>query len=502
MVGKDCKKSAILLAEELVQIIQPKLYKTYVAKLREDDAVTGENYKNSKWANYFTVDASNTVRNGRANPNHLFELFGSFSSHTSTEVRIQLLKNIASDTPFYKERCAACLQLKSFTFETWVKELADECVFCDELALIGLCNLYQKHCVVLTQNKLWSTIQADAPMNLLDLLKECSIRLIYLGNKRFGVLSWRPRLPKKVASKSPGFNIVEEYTLDEDINSTKQVIKINKVSPDAAGNVVTGGGDDKVASVHQTVINCLVKENAEVKPEAREYGNAKSLHVVTEARSAKTTEAEWSTPTMPPTKPVITKPRPVTCSEDNITLSHYPWKSKLEVHLKRLSEIESDIWCNCVVDYYKFTPAPDVTPVISDVKGYGLCKRPIKEEFPLEDQSQSDTIATDELIDQAKALINTAKTFVTKPVKRKHGSKSGFSPSSTSKTQPKGNTLDVLQEQTVRNLTPLHVGTDGSTKPITEVPPPAKSRKIRCKLCDNTFSSVKGLNTHHHKVTA
>ena len=93
----------------------------------------------------------------------------------------------------------------------WVEQLADERVFCDELALMGLCNLYQRHCVVLvvlTQNKLWWTIQADAPMNPLDLLKECSIRLIYLGNKRFGVLKWRPRLPKKVASKSPSFNIV------------------------------------------------------------------------------------------------------------------------------------------------------------------------------------------------------------------------------------------------------------------------------------------------------
>ena len=86
-----------------MQKIQPKLYETYVAKLREDDAVTGENYKNSKWANYFMVDASNTVRNGKVNPNHLFELFGSFSSHTSTGVRIHLLKNIASDTSFYKE---------------------------------------------------------------------------------------------------------------------------------------------------------------------------------------------------------------------------------------------------------------------------------------------------------------------------------------------------------------------------------------------------------------
>ena len=304
-----------------------------------------------------------------------------------------------------------------------------------------------------------------------------------------------------MASKSPGFNIVEEYTLDEDVDSNKQVINTNKVSLDAAGNVITSGGDGKVESVHQTVNNYPVKETVEIKPEGRESSNAKPLHVVTEVRSTRTTEAEQTTPTMPPTKPVITKPRPVTCPEDGIILSHYPWKIKPEVHLERVSEIESDIWCNCVVDYYKFMPAPEVTPIISDVKGYGLRKRPIKEEFPLEDQSQSDTIATDKLIDQAKALINTVKTFVTKPVKRKHGSKS-FSPSSTSKTQPKGNALDVLQEQTVHNLTTLHVGTDRSMKPSTEVSPPAKSRKIRCKLCDNSFSSVKGLAHIIIKITA
>ena len=164
-----------------------------------------------------------------------------------------------------------------------------------------------------------------------------------------------------------------------------------------------------------------------------------------------------------------------------------------------MSEIESDIWCNSVTDYYKFTPTPEATPVINVIKGYGLCKRQSSEEFPLEDQSQPDTTATDQLIDQAKALINTAKTFVTKPVKRKHGSKSGSSSVSTSKTKPKVNALDVLQEQTVKNLTTLHVGTDGSMKPNTDVPPPSKCRNIRCKLCENTFSSVKELNIHHHK---
>ena len=55
------------------------------------------------------------------------------------------------------------------------------------------------------------------------------------------MLIWRPRLPKKVATKSPGFNIIEEYTLDEanapvgtKKGDTKPVEKLNY-----AGNVET-----------------------------------------------------------------------------------------------------------------------------------------------------------------------------------------------------------------------------------------------------------------------
>ena len=215
MVAKQHAGSSSSLAAELLYKISPMPYKTYVAKINECDAVTPDNFRNSRWANYFTIDSSNIVKNGHANPNHVFDIFSSFSGHTGTEVQVQLLENIASEMTFYERRSAVCLQMTSINFETWVETIADERFFCDELALMGLCYMYHRHCVVLTQNKLWSKVQADTPLNLLDLLNICSVCLIYLGNLYFGVLTWRPWLPKKVATKSPGFNIIEEYTLDE-----------------------------------------------------------------------------------------------------------------------------------------------------------------------------------------------------------------------------------------------------------------------------------------------
>ena len=226
-------------------------------------------------------------------------------------------------------------------------------------------------------------------------------------------------MPKKVASKSPGFNIIEEYTLDEDTNSTKQVINTSKVSSDAAGNVVTSGGVGKTATLHKVVCNDSMKETRVIKSEGSVSSSAASLHVVTGSNgttSAPTTEPEQKalTTLMPSNKPAISNPHPVTCPEDSILLSQFPWKYKLKVQLERVSKIESDIWCNSVIDYYKFTPTPEASPVIKVIKGYGLCKCQSREDVYLENQSQSDITATDQLIDQAKALINTAKTFVTK----------------------------------------------------------------------------------------
>ena len=72
------------------------------------------------------------MKNGGANPNHVFDIFGSFSGHTGTEVHVKLLENIAAELSFYERRSAVCLQMRSINFETWVETIANELVYHDE----------------------------------------------------------------------------------------------------------------------------------------------------------------------------------------------------------------------------------------------------------------------------------------------------------------------------------------------------------------------------------
>ena len=435
-----------------------------------------DNFKNSRWTNYFTVDSSNVVKNGCANPNHVLDTFGSFSGHTGTEVRVKLLKNIAANMSFYERRSAVCLQMRSMNLETWVETIANELVYCDELGLMGLCYMYHRHCVVLTQNKLWSTVQADKPLNLLDLLNICSVCLIYLGNLRFGVLTWRPRLPKKVATKSPGFNIIEEYTLDEAIvtadatkdkdnsvnqnlhpgnvetpsldceptTSTGVIVETAMLSKTDATNLskadthYTPTGDDRTSSLLQCVETgsgtksqvcaqsvSIEKKNIELELlESSTTQSQSALHVETRSKKPTTgldperpdviTNASQSNTEI---KDQVSAKRSVTCPKDSLVLLQYPWKCELNVKLDHIQPLEIDTWSNKVSDYHVLTKSKEVTPIISEVKGYGLCARPIKTEPPMDNLNED---KTDQLIDQAHALIDTAKTFVTKPVSCKH----------------------------------------------------------------------------------
>ena len=170
-------------------------------------------------------------------------------------------------------------------------------------------------------------------------------------------------------------------------------------------------------------------------------------------------------------------------------LLQYPWKRELNVKLDHIQPLEIDIWSNKVGDYHVLTKLKE--PVISEVKGYGLHARPIKTEPPTDDLNED---KTDQLIDQAHALIDTAKTFVTKPVGHKHPRKR---PVKATKLGDVPKALDVLQDRTMNKLRTLHVETDGSNRPSDSVPHTPKRRKIKCKMCDEIFSSVNDLNLHH-----
>ena len=134
-------------------------YREMVPSLNKGDIITGEQFKHSELYGYFEIDRANVYKNGKCNPNHVFELFGSFSGHTSAQVRVMTLQAIAANVQFYKDRSSVCLGMRGNYFEKWLSDIADATCPCDELGLLTLGYLYKRHCLVYTSSKIWSTIE-------------------------------------------------------------------------------------------------------------------------------------------------------------------------------------------------------------------------------------------------------------------------------------------------------------------------------------------------------
>ena len=85
----------ILMAEAILAIVSKFGYKEMVPYINERDVISLDTFKSTKLAEYFTIDSSLVFKNGRANPYHIFELFGDFGGHDASQVRLLLLKHIA-----------------------------------------------------------------------------------------------------------------------------------------------------------------------------------------------------------------------------------------------------------------------------------------------------------------------------------------------------------------------------------------------------------------------
>ena len=197
--------------------------RSFCAAISEHDSITLDFYKASKWVNYFALGTSLTFKNSKVNPDHVYELFGSFNGLHAHNVRMSLLEYVSDNIDFFECRSTVCLPMHGIGLDTWVNTVNDHHMCCDELDLLGLSSMYQRHCLVVTKNKFWSTIETKEPLNIIALMKECTVRLLYLGNLKFGTFHWEPCNPQPIQPKPNlgQFNIIEEYTLDDQTTSGK-----------------------------------------------------------------------------------------------------------------------------------------------------------------------------------------------------------------------------------------------------------------------------------------
>ena len=282
------------------------------------------------------------VQNGNVNPDHVYELFSSFNGLSAQEVRMHLLEYIYDNIDFFECRSSVCLPMHGMGLNTWVDMVEDNRICCDELALLGLSAMYQRHCLVVTKNKFWLTIETTEPLSIINQMKECTVRLLYLGNMKFGTLRWQPRnlQPAQPKPNLGQFKIIEEYTLDN----------------------TTTSGESSTADNGETehVETATPYESAPTAAKPMEQDN-KFSSVPVETLTGKNA-VKVETPL-------------VGDSKDLLPSDNYPRMKNLKVVVPKLNETDINVWSDKVRTYYTYDPPhveTELKTVIVSVCGYSL----------------------------------------------------------------------------------------------------------------------------------
>ena len=390
MVAKSCVST--LMSAELMHKMNPYGYKKFCAVISEHDT-------------------SLMFKNGKVNPDHVYELFGSFNGLSAQEVRMHLLEYIYDNIDFFECRSSVCLPIHGIGMNTWVDMVEDNRICCDELALLGLSAMYQRHCLVVTKNKFWSTIETKELLSITNLMKECTVRFLYLGNKKFGTLRWQPHNPQLTKPNLGQFKIIEEYTLDEPTTSGESSTADNGV----AEHVETATPLKSTSPIAKTVETATPLKSA--PPMAKTVGHDNELTPV---------HVETSTDNTPVT---VETPLPVHSKDKTSNAS--PWMKDLKIVVPRLNETDIDVWSDKVCTHVE----TELKPVIASVCGYNF--RSARHFEDVTDENDGEPVhkkakdscpsrsgpSPERLLAHANALINKVSSFVTKPVDAKYGGK-------------------------------------------------------------------------------
>ena len=447
-----------LMSAELMHKMNPYSYKKFCSYISERDSISLEFYKASKWVNYFALDISLTFKNGKVNPDHVYELFGNFNGLSAKEVRMHLLEYIYENIDFFECRSSVCLALRGIGMNTWVDMVKDSRICCDELALLGLSAMYQKHCLVVTKNKFWSTIETKELLSIINLMKECSIQFLYLGNLKFGTLHWQPRNTQPVKPKLGQFKIIEEFTLDEPTTSGESSTPDNEseehvettIQSESAPPPVNSEGTDTPSDFTQP-IEKLVQETTESIP----------ANVETSAIT-NTVKVETPVPDDSEIKSSVAIPN----------------LKDLKVVVHKLDDLVNDELTGTANSPVE----TELKPLITSVHGYNLCSTRLHEgdtgdndDEPKQKRSKgahpsSSGPSPERLLAHANALINKVSSFVSKP------SNELSNDETVSNVETSRQTNDQMLPVEMSNSTPVR------NKP---------AHTIWCKICLDSFGSIK-----------
>ena len=160
----------------------------------------------------------------------MFELFSKFCDDEPDQIRENLMQYIydnCKDVESFSKQCPPT----SVSLGNWLLRMNHKRNPGDESALFLLCNLFNRHAVVITKNGLWSTLRNTANEGELAICAKCDICLILVGKGNTGFSEVIHVTPTKTPSQHKRQQKTVDVSVQQAVTQESQEENHGQVTP-------------------------------------------------------------------------------------------------------------------------------------------------------------------------------------------------------------------------------------------------------------------------------
>ena len=210
----QCKMAAsqgLLLTEELFQATRLNQYCDLMKAIHPGEGISEDMFSSSVHGSKFEIDnrltyKANTNRKRKTtkskkviNPNIMFTMFTAFGEKSPGELRKDMVDWIEDNKEAFKTHVFMAMAAKDIEFDTWFKSVCSNDFIGDEFCLSALCQLCQRHAMVVTSNKIWTTIPPNFNKNEDEIRRLCNVHMLFVCKDTYTILKpvfeWKREVP-------------------------------------------------------------------------------------------------------------------------------------------------------------------------------------------------------------------------------------------------------------------------------------------------------------------
>ena len=198
--SKMAASSSVSLTEELFQVTRLNQYKDSIQAIHPGEGIAEKTFPSSVHGAKLELDNRlkykvNKVRKGKTtktkkviNPNLMFTVFTTFAERSPGEVRKDIIDWIEENRESFKLHTFMGMASRDMSFDTWFNNIRSNDYIRDEFCLSALCQMCQRHALVVTSVQVWTTIPASFQKTDDEIRRLCDIHLLYVCKDTYSVL--------------------------------------------------------------------------------------------------------------------------------------------------------------------------------------------------------------------------------------------------------------------------------------------------------------------------